>query len=342
MTFEKDQPWLKQPRSTRIQFVDQTPDLENHYAQDNPSEIIDFAEFEHGRSKGQEPTLTLSSAKTSSNVFHDVSSVDHGLFKSPASSLVDTVPSRPSHKRRKTNESSDVSYLFPDESEDFREYELLQSPPFLHKPFADGTLITDESSPSDSTPANQTRAVEAEYKRLADSAAAAIPTASSGLLTPEIWKKSFFWPNDVCLFPSFEILRRTDSGQWTTTQCACLMRHYVACIAPWVFPPSLFPKPTNLSSPDANIPPVRRLRPIPPFRPRRPPARATLPTPPKRHIHRIRAPPLPRLPLQDPRRGSPVSRHPIVRPHRRDSHKIPQRMHRLPHRALQGRRAHRG
>lgn len=206
MTFEKDQPWLKQPRSTKIQFVDQTPDLENHYAQDNPGEVINFAEFENGRKEGEESPLTSNPAKPSSNAFHDVSSVDHGLFKSPASSnLVDTVPSRPSHKRRKTNESSDVAYLFPDEFEDFREYGLLQSPPFLHTPFADGILVPEESSPSASTPATQTRAVEAEYKRLADSAAAAIPSASSGLLTPEIWKKSFFWPNDVCLLSSLEL-----------------------------------------------------------------------------------------------------------------------------------------
>lgn len=59
------------------------------------------------------------------------------------------------------------------------------------------------------------KVVEAEYRRLADSAAAAIPPAS--LLSPAIWKEEFYWPN-----------------QFTTTQCACLMRYYIENLAPWV------------------------------------------------------------------------------------------------------------
>ncbi|OBT87766.1 hypothetical protein VE02_03109 [Pseudogymnoascus sp. 03VT05] len=69
----------------------------------------------------------------------------------------------------------------------------------------------------------------AKSQRLADSAAAAVPSASSGLLKPEIWKKTFFWPND-----------------WTTTQCACLMRHFVDFIAPWASSSSI-----NLRPPSA-------------------------------------------------------------------------------------------
>ncbi len=59
------------------------------------------------------------------------------------------------------------------------------------------------------------KVVEAEYRRLADSAAAAIPVES--LLSPAVWKEEFYWPN-----------------QYTTTQCACLMRYYIENLAPWV------------------------------------------------------------------------------------------------------------
>lgn len=60
-----------------------------------------------------------------------------------------------------------------------------------------------------------TKVVEAEYRRLADSAAATIP--SEELLSPAIWKKEFHWPNE-----------------FTTTQCACLMRYFIENLAPWV------------------------------------------------------------------------------------------------------------
>lgn len=59
------------------------------------------------------------------------------------------------------------------------------------------------------------KVVEAEYRRLADTDAAAIPPES--LLSPAIWKEGFYWPN-----------------QFTTTQCACLMRYYIQNLAPWV------------------------------------------------------------------------------------------------------------
>lgn len=64
------------------------------------------------------------------------------------------------------------------------------------------------------------KVVEAEYRRLADSAAAKIPEDES-LLSPAIWKEEFYWPN-----------------RFTTTQCACLMRYYIEHLAPWV---SIFP-----------------------------------------------------------------------------------------------------
>lgn len=59
------------------------------------------------------------------------------------------------------------------------------------------------------------KVVEAEYRRMADSAAAAIP--KEDLLSPKIWKEEFYWPN-----------------KFTTTQCACLMRYYIDHLASWV------------------------------------------------------------------------------------------------------------
>lgn len=78
-------------------------------------------------------------------------------------------------------------------------------------------LPTQGQSPQFLTPVSSTQAVETEYRRLADSAAASVPSIFSGFLLPELWKQKFFWPN-----------------QYTTNQCVCLMRFYVEKLAPWV------------------------------------------------------------------------------------------------------------
>ena len=59
--------------------------------------------------------------------------------------------------------------------------------------------------------------LRSENCRLPDTAAAALPSPTSGLLSPRIWKTQFFWPN-----------------AYTTNQCICLMRHYIQSIAPSV------------------------------------------------------------------------------------------------------------
>lgn len=58
------------------------------------------------------------------------------------------------------------------------------------------------------------RQVVAEYERLADDAAGAVPLTN---LSPEQWKGNFTWPNGL-----------------TTTLCECLMRYFIEELAPWV------------------------------------------------------------------------------------------------------------
>jgi hypothetical protein len=116
-------------------------------------------------------------------------------------------------KRRKTNESN---HGFPPELDDVQALGHHRSTSGIYSKYAPqltATYDTQERSPSE-TPTNPLRS---ENGRLPDSAAAALPSAASGLLSPEIWKEQFFWPN-----------------AYTTTQCVCLMRHFIQSIAPWV------------------------------------------------------------------------------------------------------------
>jgi hypothetical protein len=57
--------------------------------------------------------------------------------------------------------------------------------------------------------------VRAEYRRLEDDNAGAIP--EEHLLRPEEWRDNFFWPNAV-----------------TTNQCTTLMRYFIRELGPWV------------------------------------------------------------------------------------------------------------
>jgi hypothetical protein len=57
--------------------------------------------------------------------------------------------------------------------------------------------------------------VRAEYRRLEDDNAGAIP--EEHLLRPEEWRDNFFWPNEA-----------------TTNQCTTLMRYFIDELGPWV------------------------------------------------------------------------------------------------------------
>lgn len=60
----------------------------------------------------------------------------------------------------------------------------------------------------------EAKEIAAEYQRLADTEAAAIPP--DNFLSPALWKREFKWPN-----------------QFTTQQCLCLFRYYINILGPW-------------------------------------------------------------------------------------------------------------
>lgn len=89
-------------------------------------------------------------------------------------------------------------------------YTSLSSPTnsSYHNPY----YLNSYASP---TEVNETKRIEAEYARIADKDAGAIP--AEPLLSASSWKKSFRWPN-----------------QFTTQQCMCLMKYYIETLGPWV------------------------------------------------------------------------------------------------------------
>lgn len=124
--------------------------------------------------------------------------------------------SPPSAKRRRTGDSfnpSDTNYhvQLPPISQD-----LLTPFPTFPSPtnsnYNNPYYLNNFASP---TEVNETRRIEAEYARIADSDAGAIP--AEPLLSASSWKKSFRWPN-----------------QFTTQQCMCLMKYYIETLGPWV------------------------------------------------------------------------------------------------------------
>lgn len=119
-------------------------------------------------------------------------------------------------KRRRTNDS-----ITPSE-----QYRTVQLPPIsqeLQHHFPVRASPSNSSCHTSSyynsyaspTEANETRRIEAEYAKLADTEAAKIP--DEPLLSFSSWKKNFRWPN-----------------QYTTQQCVCLFRYYVDVLGPWV------------------------------------------------------------------------------------------------------------
>ncbi|RMD42973.1 hypothetical protein DV735_g2162, partial [Chaetothyriales sp. CBS 134920] len=239
--FGKDQPWLSQTRNGRIQFVDQGPELENFYSQTNgdsvreganlpdtaditldeatPTRVDDDSSVHSpsdrvqaslaGTKHGVDSTADESSippkrsfrSKSPPRSFRSKSPPRSFRSKSPPRSFRSKSPPTPSPRRIDPGPSSGVY----DPVRSF--YVLPQQPKAaVYVDFNDVTVL-DVSN-------NVPRRVEAEYRRLADTQAATIPPEE--LLTPEVWKSEFYWPND-----------------FTTTQCACLMRYFIQQLAPW-------------------------------------------------------------------------------------------------------------
>lgn len=210
----------------KFQFVDQGPELENYYSQDDfavnnakpvaeeqrqdNTRLDPYKRLQHRLDPDLWPTL------------HGAPSSEPLPFLSPTTSNNETALVRPliATKRRRTTDSTatrqnsgaeswqqQTAYdpVRGDTSHIYRIYTLA-------KPYSpvgvNGVIAMGE-------PRHIPKVVEAEYGRLADSAAATIPDES--LLSPAAWKEDFYWPNKN-----------------TTTQCACLMRYYIDHLAAWV------------------------------------------------------------------------------------------------------------
>lgn len=198
----------------KFQFVDETLELESYYAQDDtPRETRDIIR-EYDRNVRKTSTSNSTSTEIY-NTLHNTASIDQELSGSSPSSPPKTLASFSTSRRSTANNDIDVSNLH--RSRDFTEYQSLQAPIFSYGPLADEALIPQRSTslppaplpptslshvslPPTSLPSIRANLISnvAKRRRLADSAAAAVPSASSGLLNPEVWKRTFFWPNDVC------------------------------------------------------------------------------------------------------------------------------------------------
>ncbi|RMZ81900.1 hypothetical protein DV738_g1957, partial [Chaetothyriales sp. CBS 135597] len=213
--FGKDQPWLlSQTRNGRIQFVDQGPELENFYSPnigESSKETANHPESAEITQDEATPTETedLSTVHSPANRAQPSlagtkhagdSTADHSSTPRKRSFRSNSPPTA----SPRTVDAGPCSGVY-DPVRSF--YVLPQQPKApAYVDFNDVTLL-DESN-------DVPRRVEAEYRRLADTQAAKIPPEE--LLTPEVWKSEFYWPND-----------------FTTTQCACLMRYFIEQLAPW-------------------------------------------------------------------------------------------------------------
>ena len=211
-------------RPAKIQFVDQGPELENFYSLDDADTISD-APKDTTRDSLDASDLSLKRSQTSSTIQTSLSTetrspVDHSYnfsslpILSPTSTLNSGSNPRSPLKRVLPDEAFGSTAQRRVDNWQSRNYNPVRTsyrvydPPKPHNLYGLDRSFTTEQN-------NVPKIVEAEYRRLADSAAAAIP--DEFLLTPAIWKKEFYWPN-----------------KWTTTQCACLMRYFIEKLAPWV------------------------------------------------------------------------------------------------------------
>ena len=208
--FGKEQPWLKQSKHARIQFVDQTPELENYYATE-----LEASDHDPARevTNTDQPVDHAATTAEDYKVAQSTSSLDSQFIDEKPKDERGSPRESPSlRKRQRTSDYEDVHVYY-------RLPSLPLTPVLLEEcappaPSAQHAMKVGTDLP-DVSGHYATTQVEAEYRRLADTAAAAVPSVASGLLSPEIWKSSFVWPN-----------------RFTTTQCACLMRYFVDELAP--------------------------------------------------------------------------------------------------------------
>jgi hypothetical protein len=204
--------------AAKFQFVDQGPELENYYSQDD---IVVNTTKSNGDDQRREDAPGLQkriepSVETElSPTIRSVLPTDASTFLSPLDLAQESILVHSPIKRRRTADEANIGLRSNSDRVSHAAYDPIRSQYRIY----DFPKVFNSVSPDGFTymPEQQhiPKVVEAEYRRLADSAAAAIPPES--LLSPTIWKEEFYWPN-----------------QFTTTQCACLMRYYIENLAPWV------------------------------------------------------------------------------------------------------------
>ncbi|OQV05965.1 Fungal Zn2-Cys6 binuclear cluster domain-containing protein [Cladophialophora immunda] len=216
-SFSKDQTWLEQTKNAKFQFIDQGPELENYYSQDDIVVTSTKANAQDERQEnaaGPPKRLESSVEAELSPTVRSAPSTDLPPFLSPFNANNESVLVHSPIKRRRTADAISPEYQthpnrLPNAAYDpiRSQYRIYDFPKVFSSTSADGFPYMPEQH-------QVPKVVEAEYRRLADSAAATIP--EDPLLSPAIWKEEFYWPN-----------------QYTTTQCACLMRYYIENLAPW-------------------------------------------------------------------------------------------------------------
>ncbi|EXJ83518.1 hypothetical protein A1O1_07141 [Capronia coronata CBS 617.96] len=216
-TFSKDQTWLEQTKNAKFQFVDQGPELENYYSQDdlafnntNPPAPDQKQEDLPVPSKRTEPPGNAEGPATA----HSAPTEGRAPFLSPSSTNLETLPVQSPFKRRRTADTTIQQYHVSAETWQRGAYDPIRSQYRVYHPPKVLNSVGPNGFAYMSEQQYVPKVVEAEYRRLADSAAATIPPES--LLSPAIWKEEFYWPN-----------------KFTTTQCACLMRYYIDHLASW-------------------------------------------------------------------------------------------------------------
>ena len=198
--------------------MDQGPELENYYSQDD---------FIVGSTKSSQDQVQDDVFKYPKRVDSSVESElsptirsappsEAPPFLSPPETIHEAILVHSTIKRRRTADDNTPAYFPHTERPPHTAYDPIRSQYRIYDPpKVFGSLSPDGFTYHMPEQKSLPKVVEAEYRRLADSAAAAIPPDS--LLSPGIWKVDFYWPN-----------------QFTTTQCACLMRYYIENLAPWV------------------------------------------------------------------------------------------------------------
>jgi hypothetical protein len=212
-------------RPAKIQFVDQGPELENFYSHDDDGDVLEAAPRHDAREGSEATDHSLKRSQTLSTVHTSLSPETRSPVERNPNYPGLTILS-PRSTLNSSNPRSPLKRALPDDSfGPGAQRRVDQWSSTVYDPIRFAYRVYEPHKPQNSyeldtisfaTESNNLpKIVEAEYRRLADTDAAAIPPEF--LLTPAIWKEQFYWPN-----------------QFTTTQCACLMRYFIEKLAPWV------------------------------------------------------------------------------------------------------------